>query len=168
MSSQRDHGARRCVRQRRRRRAARSAQQRTDHQKNGGRQEWCHDEPDENSSDGDEAKVFEKLPGIGAEARNEQRNMERDEGEAEQMFSRAIKWNEQRELQWVGEIVDQLDDRLIEPQRERGQAAEDRGRTNNREDAEQQAERDGERDLLRRDALLELIDDRGDDAPLPE
>ncbi len=83
-------------------------------------------------------------------------------------FAGAIERQQQRELQRVAQVIDELDDRLVQLHPERDQRTQQGRRAENREHRDHRAERGGQRDLFRRDALPKLIEDRRDDLALPE
>ena len=85
---------------------------------------------------------------------------------AEDEFAGADERDNQQQLQWVHDVVHRLDGGQVEAERDGNSSAEQAGAAHHREDAEDDAERDGQRDLLRGDALQEQPLDGADDAVL--
>ena len=89
-------------------------------------------------------------------------------GLVKQGFASAVKRQEQQDLRGIDQVVDRLKDRLVESQPKTGDQTQRCRSTEDGKDAEYGAEREGQRDLLRRDALPELRENRLDDATAPE
>src|SRR5262249_40021372 len=87
---------------------------------------------------------------------------------AEEPLAEADEGEDQEELQGVGREVDGLDDRLIQAQGDGRGEAEDGRRADDRVDGDRQANGHGQRDLLGREALGQLLMDRVADLPLEE
>ena len=86
---------------------------------------------------------------------------------SEQRFTGAVERQQQQELQGIDQVIHQLDDGLVEAQPQAHDRAQERTGAENRENSDDPTEGDGQGDAGRRDALFELAENRGDDAPLP-
>jgi hypothetical protein len=113
------------------------------------RRDGNHD-PSDGGMPGGEAKLAEETQCILAQMLN---NLRRGEGKglsADQPFAETEKRHDQQPLRRRAEVIDRLDQRHVQPQHQRHEGEQQRRSPNDRTDADDGAQRDARRQLLRR------------------
>lgn len=87
---------------------------------------------------------------------------------AEYVLTESVERDQQQNLQRVGHPVGELDDGLVEPEQHARQTTENSGGAQDRKGRQHAAQSQGQGNLVRCDALLELFEQDTDNVALPE
>ena len=137
-----------------------SFQYRDTYRINPGKQRGANQKPGDDGVEDRFEKGSDGTPEILLEKRTQLLNRKRRRIPLEDECAKTHKRDQQENLQWVYQIVEQLNSRLVESQHD-GDGGTDQGRrTQNREHPDHRAEGDAQRQPFRRDALLEQVQDR--------
>ncbi len=114
------------------------------------------EQPDDDSAHSDHPELCKKHPRIRSELFEDKCDGKWNVRNAEEVAAGAVERDEKRELRWVGEVIYNLNHRLIQPQRPSCDRTQKRGRTEKRKHAQHKSQRYSQREFFRRHALLEL------------
>lgn len=116
--------------------------------------------------EGGHAEVAGELGGAFLEAGEELRDGERDGRDSVEVLADADEDEDQREVERVGEGLEEVEDGLVETEQVTDNEADQRGGTHDGEDPEREAEGDAPCKFLRAGALPELAGDGADNPAL--